>query len=173
MEILLVRHTTPNIEKGICYGQADIDVTPSFNEELKIIQEEIQPKESDLVYSSPLLRCEKLATSLYESVTYDDKLKEINFGDWELQKWDDIDEKELNLWMNDFVSIAPTNGEAFTDLYKRVVDFIQQLPKTSKRIVIVTHAGVIRSFFCYKQNTPLEKAFDLKLSYGEILPLEF
>ena len=75
MEILLVRHTTPNIEKGVCYGQTDIDVTPSFNEELKVIQEKIQPKESDLVFSSPLLRCEKLATSLYESITYDDKLK--------------------------------------------------------------------------------------------------
>ena len=26
MEIYLVRHTTPNIKKGICYGQTDIDI---------------------------------------------------------------------------------------------------------------------------------------------------
>ena len=30
MEIYLVRHTTPDVAKGICYGQADIDVTATF-----------------------------------------------------------------------------------------------------------------------------------------------
>lgn len=173
MEILLVRHTTPNIEKGICYGHADIDVQTSFSKELELIKEQIQPKKTDLVFSSPLLRCKKLAESLYETVIYDDRLKEINFGDWELKKWNEIEEKALNLWMSNFVTAAPTNGEAFADLYLRVSNFIKNLPKPSKRIVIITHAGVMRSFFCYKNNIALEKAFELKLSYGEILSLEF
>ena len=33
MEIHLVRHTTVAIEKGICYGQADIPVSATFESE--------------------------------------------------------------------------------------------------------------------------------------------
>ena len=33
MAIFLIRHTTPLIEKGICYGQLNIDVTESFEAE--------------------------------------------------------------------------------------------------------------------------------------------
>ena len=31
MEIFLIRHTTPKIEKGICYGQTDLDITTTFS----------------------------------------------------------------------------------------------------------------------------------------------
>ena len=37
MEIYLIRHTTPKIEKGICYGQADLNVADSFEEEINVI----------------------------------------------------------------------------------------------------------------------------------------
>ena len=37
MEIYLIRHTTPLIEKGICYGQTDLDITESFEEEVSMI----------------------------------------------------------------------------------------------------------------------------------------
>jgi hypothetical protein len=39
--------------------------------------------------------------------------------------WDVIDPDELNPWMADFVTIRVPNGESFTDLHSRVVDFIQ------------------------------------------------
>lgn len=37
MKIYLIRHTTPHIEKGICYGQTDLDVAETFNNEAEII----------------------------------------------------------------------------------------------------------------------------------------
>jgi alpha-ribazole phosphatase len=47
-------------------------------------------------YSSPLVRCKILASYL-QSSDFDSRLVEMNFGDWELQKWDDIPELDLNL----------------------------------------------------------------------------
>ena len=35
MLIHLIRHTTPDIETGICYGQTDLDVSDSFEKEKK------------------------------------------------------------------------------------------------------------------------------------------
>lgn len=35
MDIYLIRHTTPAIAKGICYGQTDLDVTANFLQRCK------------------------------------------------------------------------------------------------------------------------------------------
>ncbi|WP_258932608.1 histidine phosphatase family protein [Flavobacterium oreochromis] len=115
------------------------------------------------MYSSPLKRCTQLAEYCYskEKIILDNRLKEMNFGKWELQPWDAILEEELNPWMADFVTIQVPMGESFQILYKRVVNFLYSLSQLSsdEPIVIFTHAGVIRSLICYLENQPLEQAF--------------
>ena len=171
MEIILVRHTTPNIEKGICYGQADIGVTDTFLEEIQPILKEVIVNDSETVYySSPLQRCKLLAEKLSDTVIFDDRLKELDFGDWELQKWDDINKTELDVWMQDFVNVAATNGESYIDLHARSVKFLEEIKTLNKkRVVIVTHAGIIRSLCSYINKSALENSFDLKLNYGHII----
>ncbi|WP_214983467.1 alpha-ribazole phosphatase [Tenacibaculum dicentrarchi] len=171
MEIILVRHTTPNIEKGICYGQADIGVIDTFLEEVQPILKEVPVNDTETAYySSPLKRCKLLAEQLSDTIIFDDRLKELDFGDWELKKWDDINKPELDIWMNDFVNITVTNGESYIDLHNRTVEFLNELKSLKKqRVVIVTHAGVIRSLWAYVNNISLENSFDLKLKYGDII----
>ncbi|WP_315820053.1 histidine phosphatase family protein [Paraflavitalea speifideaquila] len=81
MSIYVIRHTTPLIDKGTCYGQADIDVTGSFLEEANIIGQYL-PDELAAVYSSPLQRCSKLAAHLFPAhpIKFDHDLKEISCG---------------------------------------------------------------------------------------------
>ncbi|WBX72757.1 alpha-ribazole phosphatase [Tenacibaculum pacificus] len=171
MEIILVRHTTPNIEKGICYGQADIGVIDTFSEEIQPILKEVPVNDTETAYySSPLKRCKLLAEQLSDTIIFDDRLKELDFGDWELKKWDEINDPELDIWMNDFVNITVTNGESYIDLHTRTVQFLNELKSLKKqRVVIVTHAGVIRSLWAYVNNISLENSFDLKLTYGDII----
>ncbi|WP_370398106.1 alpha-ribazole phosphatase [Tenacibaculum dicentrarchi] len=171
MEIILVRHTTPNIEKGVCYGQADISVIDTFLEEVPPILKEVPVNDTETAYySSPLKRCKLLAEQLSDTIIFDDRLKELDFGDWELKKWDDINKPELDIWMNDFVNITVTNGESYIDLHNRTVEFLNELKSLKKqRVVIVTHAGVIRSLWAYVNNISLENSFDLKLKYGNII----
>jgi len=121
MEIYLIRHTTPKIDKGICYGQSDIDVQDSFEEEVVDIKKNIPTNIKNVtVYSSPLIRCKKLAQCFSKEITFDKRLMEVNFGDWELQSWDAIDKEDLDTWMSDFVTIAPPNGESYAQLSERV-----------------------------------------------------
>ena len=45
MDIYLVRHTTPKIDKGICYGQSDLELADSYPEEFKAILD-VVPEDS-------------------------------------------------------------------------------------------------------------------------------
>ncbi|MEM9857030.1 MAG: alpha-ribazole phosphatase [Bacteroidota bacterium] len=168
MEIYLVRHTTPNIEKGVCYGQADIDVTQTFESEVKRI-EQLLPDGSKCI-SSPLLRCRRMADRISESYELDNRLKEMSFGEWEQKKWSDINETSLNQWMQDFVNNAPPRGESFNDLMKRVLDFWNDLTKnkSAEKIVVCTHGGVIRSIVAQLLSMPLEQVFNFHLDFASL-----
>lgn len=172
MEIYLIRHTTPEIEKGICYGQADLDVASTFESEVAKILNSVNFTEETRIYSSPLKRCTKLAHTFSKNIITDDRLMELNFGDWELLKWNDLPEKESSLWMNNFVNESTPNGEAYLDLAKRSNEVFNEVTSTSaKRIIITTHAGVIRSIISKIKNIHLKDSFDIKVEYGQVFKI--
>lgn len=181
MDIYLVRHTTPKIDKGICYGQSDLALVNSYPEEFKTIQDAI-PKGDYHIISSPLQRCSAFAKWYAEQVevayqipiTYDNRLLELNFGDWELMPWNDIPQKDIEPWMNDFVNVRVPNGESYIDLTTRVYSFFEELVQSeiTKSVIIVTHAGPIRSLLAKLLEIPLEKSFRIKIQYGDVIHLK-
>lgn len=173
MEIYLIRHTTPLIEKGTCYGQADLDVTETFYDEASIIKQYL-PGNIQQVYTSPLQRCYKLAKHLFpqHKLIHQDDLKEINCGEWELKLWDDIPMEIVMPWMNDFVNIPIPGGESYLNLFDRTVGCFKQITTQILPAAIVTHAGVMRSILSHITNTPLVDSFKVfKLEYGCVAKL--
>ena len=175
MEIYFVRHTTPAIEKGICYGQADLDVTETFSAELEAIKAVLpSPIDDFTVFSSPLIRCRKLAEGLAKNnkIIFDDRLKEMDFGDWELVAWDAIDKQELDPWMEDFVNTPSLNGESYQMLYKRILAFYNEcINQNLDRVIVVTHSGVIRAIRAFFEKAPLSTTFSYQMSYGAVYAL--
>ncbi len=175
MEIYLIRHTTPDIEKGICYGQTNIGVTNSFFKEVDAIKKQLSENKNYKVYSSPLFRCYKLATELGNPIFTDSRLKELNFGKWENIPWDNIPKKEIDPWMKDFVTEKPTEGESYIELKNRVIDFFNSLTKedtSSKKLIIVCHAGPMRAFLSHIQNIDLKDSFTIKIDYGQVFKIK-
>lgn len=176
MEIYLVRHTETICEKGICYGQSDVNIAEPFNEIFDRIISEL-PAEA-IVFSSPLKRCSILAKHIQnniKTISYqeDDRLKEMNFGDWELKNWNEIPPEELNPWMEDFVNIQVSNGESFVELHQRVGEFLSdRISEIKHPVVIVAHAGIIRSILCHQSSLPLKDAFENKVDFGEVIKIE-
>lgn len=173
MEIYLIRHTTPAVAKGICYGQSDLDVTDSFIAEAMAIKPHL-PAEIQQVHSSPLQRCSKLAQYLFPTYDhiYHNDLMEINCGHWELQKWDDIPQADIAPWMDDFVNVTIPGGESYTTVYQRVVAKFEQIASGPKPTAVVAHGGVIRSILAYITGTALIDSFDVfKLYYGCVAQL--
>lgn len=173
MQVHLIRHTTPEIAKDIFYGQTDIPLAKSFDTEKNLIIKQLDSK-YDAVFSSPLSRCTKLAQQIPSHQDYqtDTRLLEMDFGAWELQNWNDIPPEQLNLWMNDFVNIRVEAGESFILMYQRVVAFIEELlAKSYQKVAIVTHAGVIRIFWAWILEIPLQNVFRLHVGYGDVYRL--
>lgn len=173
MEIYLIRHTTPKVEKGVCYGQTDLDVTESFIAEANLIQQ-ILPTTIETVYSSPLQRCSKLANHLFsdKKIELHKDLMEINCGIWEMQYWDKIPRLNLQPWMDDFVNVSTPNGESYLQLHERVTKIFSVITKLNTTAAIVAHGGVIRSILSYITNTPLKESFDVfSLHYGCVIKI--
>lgn len=174
MEIYLIRHTTPHVAAGTCYGQADLDVTESFEREASIIQQHL-PSHILHVYTSPLQRCRKLAERLFpqHDLQHHDDLKEISCGEWELKLWNDIPQEILMPWMNDFVNVRIPGGESYTDLYERTVTRFNTIAENELPAAIVSHGGVLRSILSHLTQTPLIESFNVfKLNYGCVVKLQ-
>lgn len=177
MEVYLVRHTETVCEKGICYGQSDVGIREPYDVIFESILKQL-PQEA-ILYSSPLQRCVFLAQHIQkntkiESIIEDQRLMEMHFGDWELQKWNDIPREVLDPWMEDFVNVRVPNGESFVDLNERVLDFFENevSKKHKKPLVIVAHSGVIRSILCKINDLPLKDAFQNTVDFGEVIKVE-
>ena len=87
MDIIMVRHTRVGVPKGTCYGWSDVPVADTFEQEATLTKsrlvEVFADGNPDIVYSSPLMRARKLAAFCgYESLVVDDRLKEMNMGEW-------------------------------------------------------------------------------------------
>lgn len=172
-EIFLIRHTTPAVEKGTCYGQADLDVTESFLNEAARIKEYL-PAHIQKVYSSPLQRCSKLAQHLFPShnISFHDDLKEIHCGEWELKKWDDLPQEVVMPWMNDFVNVRIPGGESYLDLFARTTTIFETIAAKKEHAAIVSHGGVLRSILSHLTKTALIESFNVfKLQYGCVVKL--
>ncbi len=170
MDIYLIRHTQTATDSGLCYGQSDVALADSFEDELAKLHDKLPEFDEDCkVFSSPLTRCLQLAETFSDTVTTDARLQELDFGDWEGQRFDDIEADVLQQWMDDFVTVAPPNGENFEDLYRRAGDFWQDLLAIdSKQVVVVTHAGVIRALLARALNLPLANSFQLRIDSGSV-----
>ena len=170
MDIYLIRHTQTATDPGLCYGQSDIALADSFDNETDSLHDKLPEFNDDCkVYSSPLTRCLKLAETFSDTVTADARLQELDFGDWEGKRFDDIDADVLQHWTNNFVTAAPPNGENFEDLYRRAGDFWQDLLATgAEQVLVVTHAGVIRALLARALNLPLANSFQLRIDSGSV-----
>ncbi|MFA0964927.1 alpha-ribazole phosphatase [Roseivirga sp. BDSF3-8] len=174
MELYLIRHTTPKVAKGICYGQSDLAIDDSrYSEESERVIESL-PAKPDAVYSSPLKRCTKLAGHIAaqfgaNSVITDTRLMELDFGDWEMKPWDELTGLALDIWMQDFVNQKAGGEESFTGLHQRVGHFLNDLAASSyHRVAVVTHAGVIRSAIAHFEGVALKGVFAYACPYASV-----
>lgn len=176
MKLTLVRHTSLQIATGICYGQTDVDVAVSFIQEAAAIKEKLAAIAVDAAFCSPLLRCVKLADALkLDNITHDDRLKELHFGDWEMQAWNDIPREYFDEWAHNYAHMAPPNGETFSALQMRGVAFINEMlhQYRDKHVLAVTHGGMIRAMVAHVTKMQLQGLFEIEINYGSVTQLDF
>lgn len=166
MEIHLIRHTAVENPDNLCYGFTEMSLRKNYVEDFKLISID---QDFDLIISSPSQRCQLLAKYFQLNYQTDERIKEMNFGDWELQKWTDIPKDEINPWYEDFINVKTTNGENLLEMQTRVSQFWNELiaKENSNKVLIISHAGVIRLILQSILKFPLENMFNIQIDYGK------
>ncbi|MBK6605781.1 MAG: alpha-ribazole phosphatase [Leptospiraceae bacterium] len=169
MEIYLVRHTKVSVKENTCYGNSDVGLAESFIGEADAVRSKIPNLENLVCYSSPLTRCKFLSEELNcKEIRLDPRLKELNFGDWELNTWDSIGKQAFDAWHLDFVNNRTPDGESYFELYTRAVSFWQEITNKKDSLILITHGGVIRALLAHILGMPLENSFRIKVDYGSV-----
>ena len=172
MEVYLIRHTSVDVPAGVCYGQSDVPLRLTFESEAAACREQLQSLAPfDAVFTSPLSRCVRLATFCgYPDAVREPRIMEINFGQWEMKRFDEIQDPRLQEWFADYLHVAATDGESFEMQYHRVSSFLDELKQQPwQRVALFAHGGVLISAQIYAGVLTPEEAFGALSPYGGII----
>ena len=149
MKLWLVRHATPLIDPGVCYGATDV---PADAEHTRTTAAQLAPLlPSNLtVWTSPLQRCSALAQHLLIlrpdlQLRVETRLREMDFGSWEGQRWDSIPRSAFDDWTANFGAARFGGKDSVNELLQRVAAVRSEAQALGQDAVWVTHAGVLRA----------------------------
>lgn len=151
MKLWLLRHARVDLAPGLCYGASDV---PAQTEHTLAAAETLAPllPQGAPLWVSGLVRARQLAEAIrqlrpdMEPVHTDARLNEMDFGQWELQRWNAIPRAAFDTWMAEFAHHRFGGAESTQEVIARVAAALHDLRSTQPLEAIwVTHAGVIRA----------------------------
>ncbi len=153
MNLYVVRHgqTEWNVLKKM-QGSADIPLNEKGLEQARQTKQNLDGKEFDVMFCSPLTRAKQTAEIINEDrkmkIVFDERLKERNYGEFE-----GTSKSSFNY--NDFwaygKNIKYEKAENVRDFFARVYDFLDDIKARcpDKNVLVVCHAGVTKAIECY------------------------
>ncbi len=176
----LVRHgeTEATLKGSIC-GEKDIPLTEQGILEAEIIADTLVETNIDTIFSSSLTRCVQTSDIIAKAIrkpTYfkHSGLLEKKEGDWEGKTFWQIRSEQPKIWekwSNDPINVAAPGGESVVDFVARVgraLGDIRLNYEIGHRIVISTHAGVIKAIIMNTLNIPVENFYRIDIPVGSI-----
>lgn len=149
--IILVRHgeTAPNRSRQLL-GRADPPLTPHGREQARRAADALAGLSPARIISSPLLRANETAEAIAETVgvtvEIDDRLVEMNYGDWDGKSFGDLDPVEHERWRSDS-SMTPPGGESLDEVGRRVAALCEELVGNLGRgpVIVISHVSPIKA----------------------------
>lgn len=154
--LLLLRHPPVALPAGTCYGASDVPAAPWPASHLAALRQRL-PAQAQIL-GSPLSRCRLLAESLGPAVRLDARLREIDFGDWELQRFDALDRALIDDWAASPWTFVPPRGESAQAMSARVLDALRDaLGAKPDTLLVVAHGGPLRVMLGHLLQLPREQ----------------
>ncbi|NLD49984.1 MAG: histidine phosphatase family protein [Clostridiaceae bacterium] len=153
------------------HGWTDSEITQKGHVQAKLAANKLKDLDIDVLYSSSLRRTVQTAQYISEvkglPIVQTDKLKEINGGDWEGKRWDELPglwPEEYDTWENKPHTHRMPNGETMEEFQKRLIDEVMYIIKNNKgkNVCIVTHGTAIRSLMCIFYGFELSEMINIK-----------
>ena len=163
-EVLLVRHgQTQSNTEARWQGHQDGQLNDVGRRQVRLLGERFPT--IDALYASPLSRAADTAAEIAAAqnleVTYDDRLKEICFGEWEGLTSAEIAERDPDESRDFFAGIDMPRGgtgETFVQVRARVAAAVEEIASRhpGEKVAVVSHGGVTRAWVTEVLGLPYE-----------------
>ncbi len=157
MKIHLIRHGETIAPVGVMLGATDIVLSAAGRKHAGSIAYKIPA--NTFCICSPMLRARQTLACLQEhgilsEVIFDDRLREMDFGDWEMKTFSEIvfSGYDLSNWL-EYHNFTFPNGESVSNFLQRVSSVLDELQAQDKNeVILLSHGGVIRTMICLALN---------------------
>jgi alpha-ribazole phosphatase len=129
------------------------------------------------ITTSPLQRCSAFASQLSSELVLplstDTRVQEMHFGDWEGKTAEVIMQshpEQLGKFWEAPDKHAPPNGESYSSFKHRVLRAWDELSSefSGQHILLITHAGCIRTILAEVLQIPSHAQFRLEIPYASL-----
>jgi alpha-ribazole phosphatase len=178
--IFLVRHgeTTWNKDRRF-QGRLDVPLNDLGREQARALAEEARGEQIAALWSSPLSRARETAeivgAALGLEPRLDDRLEEIDVGDWEERLKPDIERDEPEAWAAFLAAGADwrfPGGESLAEQQERVIAALVDITQRRELpALVVCHRGVVRCALAHMHNRGLETYHEWSVPNGELIRL--
>src|SRR5215467_12183234 len=176
MDLILVRHGDVEAPPGLCLGHTDAPLSASGFGAVQQLAATWAGAAPRFLFSSDLRRAQHAAAIFaarfaIEPLT-DARLREVNLGAWDGQRWDEImrsDAARYESWASNWVIQPAPGGESFADVIHRTGAWLSSLLASTRDddiVLAVAHAGSIRALLCHALGLPPARAFALQIDHA-------
>ena len=140
-----VRHGPTHVRAMVGWGDPPADLSDDV--QLERLHQHLP--DSAKVVSSDLQRARATADAIQNGrmrLPHDPDLREINFGDWDMQVFDDIaDQERLRAFWDTPGDVRAPNGETWNEVFRRVSNATDRLldDHPGHDLILVAHFGAI------------------------------
>lgn len=156
--LLLIRHATTSAgNRNRLVGSTDVPASDAGLREMHRLPGILRQFSPEVWYCSPLRRARQTAERLMvmypvlREFVVDERLREIDFGRWEMSSFHDIAAAEpdaIRSWQ-EFEGFVFPGGEDVGNFQDRVREVLADLSRSDAgEIGVITHGGVIRTMIC-------------------------
>jgi alpha-ribazole phosphatase/probable phosphoglycerate mutase len=166
--LVLVRHAEPVDDmRGRCYGSLDVPLSERGVAQVQSLVARLSDP-YEVVVTSPRTRAAETAAPLAAArdvpLHVDERLREIDFGAFEGQTYEEIERTEPELfrrWMETPTEVRFPGGESYADVRERALAAYAEIRTTHGCAVVVAHGGVIRAGLAAWLGMPDDRIFRL------------
>lgn len=181
MRFYFVRHGETDWNKHrVFQGHTDIPLNEEGKKQVRRAAQHLSNKKIEAVYTSDLIRAYQTAQIIAEmhnvKTIKDDRLREVNFGEWEGLNYEEISAKHkeaLDAWLNDIIGTQLPGGGSVKDVLRNLVSFIDDMiSRNHQELVVTTHGGVIKTLI-WHINEGKVVLWEQEVSLGSITILDY
>jgi broad specificity phosphatase PhoE len=170
-QIHFIRHAETTAAPGFLVGSTDVGLSATGRAQAESLSARLP--EGVPCLCSPMLRTRETleqfqARGIATEVHFDERLREIDFGDYEMKTFAEIEKSgvEMDDWL-EYTRFSFPGGESIAHFTRRLEDVLHSIRVGQERqLLVLTHGGAIRTLLCLILGLDIKKYLLFNVEHG-------